>query len=111
DREGFAARATEFENGIAELRQRQETMFSAHDGTPVAVTEPLPLFLLTDCGLVDKTPPAFSQAIEEGTDVPVRVLQDTLNLFSERAVELLVYNEQTTGPQTERIRKAAEDAG
>ncbi|WP_019874950.1 metal ABC transporter solute-binding protein, Zn/Mn family [Sporichthya polymorpha] len=110
DRDGFTARATEFENGIAELRQRQESMFSVHDGTPVAVTEPLPLFLLTDCGLVDRTPPAFSQAIEEGTDVPVRVLQDTLNLFSDGAVELLVYNEQTTGPQTERIRSAAEDA-
>jgi zinc/manganese transport system substrate-binding protein len=54
---------------------------------------------------------AFSEAIEEDTDVPVDVLQETLALFSDRQVRALVYNEQTTGPQTEQVLAAARAAG
>ncbi len=35
----------------------------------MAITEPLPLYLLQACGLVNKTPPAFSDAVEDGTGV------------------------------------------
>lgn len=107
----FQANAAQFRSGVADLMERQEMIREAHGGAAIAVTEPLPVLLLTDCGLLDQTPAEFSQSIEEGNDVPVRVLQDTLNLFGDGGVELLVYNEQTTGPQTERVRDAAEDAG
>lgn len=106
----FTSRAGAFQNELADLRDRQDHIRENHGDTAVAVTEPLPLFLLADCGLIDKTPAEFSEAIEEGTDVPARVLQDTLDLFADHAVELLVYNSQTTGPQTERVQDAAEDA-
>ena len=58
-------------------------------------------------GLVNKTPEEFSEAIEEGTDVPPAVLQETVDLFNTKQVKLLVYNEQTTGPQTEKVLAAA----
>ena len=45
---------------------------------PVAITEPVPLYLTEAAGLVNKTPTEFSAAIEEGTDVPPTVLADTL---------------------------------
>ena len=38
-------------------------------GDGVAITEPVPLYMLEACGLVNRTPAEFSEAIEEGTDV------------------------------------------
>ena len=67
-------------------------------GTPVAITEPVPGYLIDALGLSNLTPPAFSEAIEEGEDVSVGVLDETLRLFTDDQVEALIYNEQTTGP-------------
>jgi zinc/manganese transport system substrate-binding protein len=111
DSAAFTSRAGAFQNELSDLMDRQDHIRKHHGGTAVAVTEPLPLFLLADCGLVDKTPAEFSEAIEEGTDVPARVLQETLDPFFNHTVELLAYNSQTTGPQTERVQDAAAKAG
>jgi zinc/manganese transport system substrate-binding protein len=111
DRTDFIARAGTFRAGLVDLMDRQDQIREQHNGAAVAITEPVPLFLLADCGLVNKTPAEFSQAVEEGTDVPARVLQDTLALFSDHTVELLALNSQTTGPQTDRVKDAAEKAG
>ena len=69
----------------------------------------MPLYLLEACGLVNKTPDEFSEAIEEGTDVPASVLQETLGLFTGKQVKALAYNEQTAGPETEKVLQAAKD--
>jgi zinc/manganese transport system substrate-binding protein len=78
---------------------------------PVAVTEPVPLYLLQDAGLVNATPEEYTAAIEEGADVPPAVLKQATDLVASRSVRLLAYNEQTEGPQTESLKKAAEAAG
>ena len=62
-------------------------------------------------GLRNKTPRAFSEAIEAGTDVSPAVLQQTLDLYRNNAVKLLAYNEQTSGPETEKVIAAAKSAG
>ena len=80
-------------------------------GEGVAITEPVPLYLLHASGLVNKTPEKFSAAIEEGTDVSPELLKQTLDLFSRHAVKLLAYNEQTSGPETEAVLAAAKSAG
>ena len=77
-------------------------------GAGVAITEPVPDYLLAACGLVNRTPPEFSKAVEDGTDVSPRVLAQTLALFSGHQVQALVYNAQTTGPQTDQVRSAAQ---
>ncbi|CAG7844999.1 hypothetical protein USB125703_01254 [Pseudoclavibacter triregionum] len=41
--------------------------------------------------------------------MPPSVLLETLELFTGGEVELLAYNEQTTGPQTEQILEAANE--
>jgi len=71
------------------------------------VTEPVPLYLLDACGLDNRTPAAFSHAIEEGTGVPPRALNQMLTLVEERKVALLAYNEQTSSPETEKVLNAA----
>ena len=96
---------------IAELEERAEGMRSQVAGQGAAVTEPVPDYLLKEVGFENITPSDFSEAVEEGTDVSPAVLQETLSLFDDGSVSLLAYNVQTSGPITEQVRTAAEDAG
>lgn len=107
----FRSNAENFRTALTALTARQADLKSGHSGTKIAVTEPVPLYLLEACGLENVTPDEFTEAIEEGTDVPARVLADTLGLIESGEVEALIYNSQTAGPQTEQLRAAAERKG
>ncbi len=107
----FSANARDFASGLDALTQRASAIAAAHAGAAVAVTEPVPLYLLEAAGLENATPAEFSEAVEEGTDAPVLVLQHVVGLVSDGSVALLAYNEQTVGPQTEQVLAAAQAAG
>jgi zinc/manganese transport system substrate-binding protein len=109
--ETYEKNAEEFEGQLAALEQQEQDIKASFDTAGAAITEPVPLYMLEAAGLVNKTPDAFSEAIEEGTDVPADVLKQTTDLFSSGEVKVLVYNEQTVGAQTELVLTAAEDAG
>ena len=106
----FTKNANAFVASLTPLTDAVTAIKAKHGGTGVAITEPVPGYLLDAAGLVNKTPDEFSKAIEEGTDVAAAVLNETLNLFSSKQVAALVYNEQTTGAPTEAVKKAATDA-
>jgi zinc/manganese transport system substrate-binding protein len=107
----YDANYTEFAAGIEALEERAHELHEGFEGTGVAVTEPVPVYLLAELGLDDLTPEEFSEAIEEGADVPPLALDDTLQLIADGAVALVAYNEQTAGAETEKVRTAAEAAG
>lgn len=107
----FTANAATLLMGLTSLENDEAAIKAASGGAGVAITEPVPLYLLQACGLVNRTPAAFSKAIEDGTDVSPVVLKDTIALFTSHGVRLLAYNEQTTGPQTEQVLAAAKTAG
>ncbi|MFE7278503.1 metal ABC transporter solute-binding protein, Zn/Mn family [Streptomyces sp. NPDC057623] len=107
----FTRNAKGFEEKLKPLEREEARIKAGHGGERVAITEPVPLYLLQAAGLQNATPEAFSEAIEEGDDVSARTLQQTLALFSGKKVEALVYNEQTSGPQTEKAEQAAKAAG
>jgi zinc/manganese transport system substrate-binding protein len=103
----ITANAAAFDSRLSQLQQQEAAIKAEHAGDPVAITEPVPMYLLQAAGLVSKTPEEFSEAVEEDTDAPPAVLKQTEDLFDEHQVELLAYNEQTTGPQTEAVLAAA----
>ena len=107
----FAANGKAFDAQLAALEQQEADAKAMTQGKGVAITEPVPGYLLDALGADDKTPEEFSEAIEEETDVAPDVLAETLALFSAKQVQALVYNEQTTGAQTEQVLKAAQDNG
>lgn len=107
----FQKNLAEFRRTLSGMQASVARIKAAHSGEQVAITEPVPLYLLQAAGLVDATPPEFSEAIEEGSDVPARVLVATLALFQDRTVVALVYNAQTSGPQTDQVVGAAKDNG
>ena len=111
DAAAFEKNATAFKAELAPLEAEEAQIKKAHGGDGVAITEPVPLYMIEASGLVNRTPGEFSEAIEEGDDVSPRVLQKSLALFAGKKVKALVYNEQTSGPQTEKAEAAAKTAG
>ncbi|WP_432196208.1 metal ABC transporter solute-binding protein, Zn/Mn family [Streptomyces sp. bgisy027] len=107
----FTENAKDFLRLLRPLERKEARIKAGHGGEAVAITEPVPLYMIEACGLRNATPEEFSEAIEEGDDVSPRTLRNTLALFSGRKVRALVYNEQTSGPQTEKAQRAAEAAG
>lgn len=110
-----ADRADEFHENYealsAQLTELQDRAAGIAASGSVAITEPVPLYLLEAVGLENVTPEDFSEAIEEGNDVSPASLAATLALFDGGDVALLAYNEQTSSPETEQVRQAAETAG
>ena len=108
--ETYTANQAAFADQLGGLESRAEELASTLGGGGVAITEPVPLYLLDELGFENLTPDDFSEAIEEGTDVAPATLQETLRLFDPGTVRLLAYNEQTASPETEEVREAAEAA-
>lgn len=107
----YRANVASFTSSVSGLVDRVATISSGHSGATVMVTEPVPLYLLADAGLRDVTPPEFSTAIENELGVPPAVLNTALNLLASGGVRLLVYNEQTEGPETKQLLSAAAKNG
>jgi zinc/manganese transport system substrate-binding protein len=103
----FTANAKTFVGRLKTLEADETQIKSADAGDGAAITEPVPLYMLEACGLVNKTPSQFSEAVEEGTGVPATILKQTLDLFSNKQVKVLAYNQQTSGPETEKVLSAA----
>ncbi|WCH97291.1 zinc ABC transporter substrate-binding protein [Streptomyces moderatus] len=107
----FTENAKDFVRLLRPLERKEARIKAEHGGEAVAITEPVPLYMIEASGLRNATPEEFSEAIEEGDDVSPRTLRSTLALFTGKKVEALVHNEQTSGPQTEKVERAAEAAG
>jgi zinc/manganese transport system substrate-binding protein len=112
------ADSAEFRANLETVRVRFDALDAQADalramigGRDAAITEPVPLYLLERLGLANVTPAAFSEAIEEGSDVAPRTLEEMLDIVGSGDLVLLAYNDQTTSAQTERVRATAEAAG
>lgn len=111
DQPAFRSNLAAFDHQLTVMEGTEARIKKARGGDGVAITEPVPLYMLQACGLVNRTPSAFSEAVEEGTDVSPAVLEQTEELFSQGKVDLLAYNEQTAGAETEAVLDAAKAAG
>ena len=109
--ETFRSNAAAFKESLGGLDARLAGIKASAGAAPVAVTEPVPLYLLEAAGLENQTPDEYTAAIEEDTDVPPAVLKATTDLMGAGNIRLLAYNQQTEGPQTVAVKDAAAAAG
>jgi len=107
----YRAGAEAFADRVAGLVEREAALAARVDGAGVLMTEPLPAHLLTATGFVDVTPAGFAEAIEEGSEVSVGLLDRVITTITSGQVALVVINEQTGGPETDAVRRAADEAG
>jgi zinc/manganese transport system substrate-binding protein len=104
----FTANATAFGAEIDRLQAKVDEIKAKHNGARVAITEPVPLYIIDDAGLVNATPEEFSEAVEEGNDAPAAVVAETLALFQgPDAVQALLANIQTEDAATRQVADAA----
>ena len=107
----YAANATAFKGRVDGLAAKVDAIKAAHTGDEVAISEPVPLYLVQAAGLQNVTPPEFSEAVEEGSDPSAAVLNDTLRLFAGKTVKALLTNPQTESGSTRQVEQAATAAG
>jgi zinc/manganese transport system substrate-binding protein len=107
----FVDRGAKLQTKLGTLEASELNLSAATSGVDVAITEPVPNYVLAALGMKVVTPIAFSQAIEQGTDASADVLEQTLATLTSGEVKLLVYNVQTSGPQTDAVLAAAKKAG
>jgi len=105
----YAANAAAFQESVATLDTALADIAAAHAGATVFVTEPVPLYLTEAADLENVTPEAFSEAVEEGQDVPPATLLQALDLVRGGSVDVVIVNAQTGGAETEQIVQAAKE--
>lgn len=110
-RDAYRAGLRRFERRLAPLRREVAAIRTRHRGEPVAATEPVAGYLLAAAGLRDLTPPAFSRAIEDGSEPTASAAADMTRLMAGRRVRALIVNTQAISPITARVRSAADAAG
>ncbi len=107
----YNANASAFTEEVERIEAQLAVIEAAHGGAGVFVTEPVPLHLVEAAGLVDLTPEAFSEAVEEGQDVPPATLLEALDLIGSGDVRVAIANTQTGGAETTRVVQEADARG
>lgn len=109
--DAYEANAAAFADGLASVEADIDALRERAAGLGVVITEPVPGYLLAEAGFDDVTPEGFSEAIEEGTDVPPALLAAVLAAVGDGRAALVTNNPQTAGPETEDVLAAARAAG
>jgi zinc/manganese transport system substrate-binding protein len=98
-------------NGVEPVERAERSLRAALSGAPVAYTEPVPGYMLDRAGLRNLAPPAFTRAIEDGSEPTPNAVGAMLALIRNHRVRALLYNAQAASPITIRMRTAARAAG
>jgi zinc/manganese transport system substrate-binding protein len=104
----YTANAESFVSQVAGLEDSLAAIDASHAGAEAFVTEPVPVYLLEAAGLVNATPDAFSEAVEQGTDVPPATLLEAIGVLESGAVKLVIVNAQTGGAETTQVVQTAD---
>ncbi|WP_103351094.1 metal ABC transporter solute-binding protein, Zn/Mn family [Amycolatopsis sp. CA-128772] len=107
----FADNAKAFKTKVDALEKRLGELGATHPGTKVVVTEPVAHYLLRSAKLTDATPKAFSDAVENDTDVPAGAVNEYRQLIATKQVKALINNAQTVTPLTKDVVAQAKAAG
>ena len=107
----YRANAAAFCRAVDAIADTEHALASIYPNTSVIATEPVGYYLLKASGLVNRTPPTFSQANENGTDPSPADMAYVLDLVSHRQVSAVLINPQTSNPTINSLQDAARRAG
>ena len=92
---------------LAQVDGRMTEIRQQFAGRDVASTESIFVYLSNATGLNLISPPAFMDAIAEGTDPPAQSVVQFENQLENGSATLLVYNQQTITPLTQQVKQIA----
>lgn len=104
--EQYKQNAATFTEGLAKLEGQLQA--AKLDGKSFMMTEPVPFHLLQDAGMDNLTPEGLSEAIEEGEGVAPLTLKTAKDKLAAGEADILAYNVQTEGSETQQLKKSAE---
>lgn len=107
----FTDNAKAFKSELDGLTEKLKNVRAGQASVKVVATEPVAHYLLEAAGLTDATPPAFSNAIEGETDVPVGAQDEVNKLIEGKRILAVINNPQTETPVTQQLLATAERAG
>ncbi|WP_407652650.1 metal ABC transporter solute-binding protein, Zn/Mn family [Amycolatopsis cynarae] len=107
----FTANAAAFKAKVGQLANTVGQVGAAHPGTKVIATEPIAHYLLEAAKVTDVTPPGFSKAVEQESDVPPAAYAEVNALVSGKQIKAVVNNAQTVTPATRALVDNAKKAG
>jgi len=110
-KQAFLDNASAFKTKIETLLKKVIDLGVTHPGTKVIATEPVAHYLLDSAKITDATPPAFSEAVEQETDIPVTAVNEVKQLIAGKQVKAVVNNAQTTTSITDQIIGDAKSTG
>lgn len=110
-RPSFRANLGRFDASLGPVLRTIHEIRAASAGAPVAYTERVAGYLVSEAGLRDETPPGFARAIENGNTPSPRAALAMDALLEGHRVRALLYNTQTVGPLTLHARSLARRAG
>jgi len=107
----FKARQQAYLAALKPIADKIAELKAKYAGTPIAFTENVAGYQTDQIGLVVKSPVGFMKAVEEGTDpAPIDVAGER-DLFTGKAVKVLLYNSQVISPTTTAIHDLAAQQG
>ncbi len=109
-RTAYAARLAAFETSMRPLADRVRSMRDRFAGTPVTATEPVFGYMADALGLEMRNG-RFQLAVMNGSEPAPRDVAAFENDLRRRAVRVLIFNRQTTGPLADRMRALAAASG
>jgi zinc/manganese transport system substrate-binding protein len=107
----FAIQEQAYLAALKPISDKIAEMKAKYSGTPIAFTEDVAGYLTDQMGFVVKTPVGFMKAVEEGTDPAPADVAGERDLFTGKAVKVLLYNSQVTSPTTQEIHDLAAQQG
>ncbi|MFT8646567.1 metal ABC transporter solute-binding protein, Zn/Mn family [Gluconacetobacter sp.] len=103
-------RLQQFLDALGPLQQRIDRLRARYHGVPVAASEPI-FGLMTRQIELTMHDGDFQRAVMNGTDPGPSEVAGFERDLTERRVRMLILNEQTTGPATDRLEQLAQGAG
>jgi zinc/manganese transport system substrate-binding protein len=107
----FDAQRVAFTKALAPDQALLDALKARHGGAPVASTESIFVYLSDYLGLKLLSPVDFMNAVAEGNDPPAPSVATFHDLLTNKAVKVLVYNEQSATDVTTNLKTLATSHG
>jgi zinc/manganese transport system substrate-binding protein len=111
DAEYFALEKAALEESLAQYHQIASSIRQSYSGVKVGSTESIFVYMASSLGLDLVSPPAFMNAISQGTDPPAQSVVQFQQQITGKQLAVLVFNRQTTTAIVTNLRQTAADNG
>lgn len=98
-----------FKKAWGNYQNELATVKKFHAGTKIAATEDIFAYTAEAAGFDTITPPSFMRAVAESNDPPTESIAAFQRQLQNKEATVLVYNQQTSTPLTESLKKLASE--